>query len=48
VLFRSFVIDGRAGKDVVLPAMCEVRQRFDLLPEVDALAELDARWGRAA
>ncbi len=43
-----YVIDGRVGRDVVLPAMHEVRQRFDLLPEVDALAQLDAQWGRAA
>jgi len=43
-----FVIDGTVGRGVVLPVMHEVRQRFDLLPEVDALAELGAQWGRAA
>ena len=43
-----FVIDGRVGRDVVLPAVHEVRQRFDLLPEADALAELGRQWGRAA
>ena len=43
-----YVIDGAAGRDVVLPAMYEVRQQFDVLPEVDALAALAAEWPRAA
>ena len=43
-----FVIDGTAGRHVVLPAMFEVRQHFDVLPEVDARAALEAEWPRAA
>jgi hypothetical protein len=43
-----FVIDGAAGRDVVLPAMYEVHQQFDALPEVDAREELTAEWPRAA
>jgi hypothetical protein len=43
-----FVIDGAAGRDVVLPAMYEVHQQFDVLPEVDAREDLTAEWPRAA
>jgi len=37
-----------AGEGVDLPVMYEVRQHFDLLPAVDALAELDASWAGGA
>src|SRR5664280_1844674 len=42
------VVGPFAGDGTELPAMYEVRQRFDLLPAVDALAELDASWAGGA
>ena len=42
------VVGPFVGDGVELPAMYEVRQRFNLLPEVDALAELDASWAGGA
>jgi hypothetical protein len=45
---HTTVVGPFGGEDVELPAMYEVRQRFDLLPAVDALAELDASWAGGA
>ena len=42
------VVGPFAGEGVGLPAMYEVRQRFDLLPAADAAAELDASWAGGA
>jgi hypothetical protein len=42
-----FMVDAFAGEGVVLPAMFEVRQHFDLLPAVDALATLADEWPHA-
>ena len=42
------VVGPFAGEGVGLPAMYEVRQRFDLLPAADALAELGASWAGGA
>ena len=42
------VVGPFAGEGVELPAMYEVRQRFDLLPAVDALVGLDASWAGGA
>jgi hypothetical protein len=42
------VVGPFGGEGVELPAMYEVRQLFDLLPAVDALAELDASWAGGA
>jgi len=42
------VVGPFAGKGMELPAMYEVRQRFDLLPAADAAAELDASWAGGA
>ena len=45
---HTTVVGPFGGEGVELPAMYEVRQRFDLLPAVDALAELDASWAGGA
>ncbi len=42
-----FVVGPVAGDEAELPTMFAVRQRFDVLPAVDALAALEEEWPRA-
>jgi hypothetical protein len=42
-----FVVAPVVGDEADLPAMFEVRQHFDVLPAVDALAALEDSWPRA-
>jgi len=42
-----FVVGPVVGDEAELPAMFAVRQHFDVLPAVDALAALREEWPRA-
>lgn len=43
-----YVLRSDVAGDVTLPLMCEVRQRFPVLPAVDPVTAIDAEWQRVA
>jgi hypothetical protein len=43
-----YVLKSDVAGDVTLPLMCEVQQRFQVLPAIDPVTAIDAEWQRVA